>query len=161
MSTLVKKTGILALAAILVVLMAVPLSAAGAQVTKGSFEPFAAGTGDANYGDVEGKARMIRTASGRTIVEVTVSGLVPGETYGSHVHNQACANGDAGGHYSFGFSVRGGALDGSEIWPGPFTANAAGQAVGWTMVGATAGSTAVSVVIHAPGGAKIACADLG
>ncbi len=161
MSTLVKKTGILAVAAILVVLMAAPLSAAGAQVTKGSFDPFAAGTGDADYGDVEGEARMIRTASGRTIVEVRASGLVPGETYGSHVHKQACDDGDAGGHYSFGFSVRGGALDGSEIWPGPFTANASGQAAGWTMVGATAGSTAVSVVIHAPGGAKIACADLG
>jgi len=25
----------------------------------------------------------------------------------------------------------------------------------------TAGATAVSVVVHAPGGAKIACADLG
>lgn len=165
MNTLVKKTGILAVAAMLVVLMAAPLSAAGAQVTKGSFEPFAAGTGDADYGDVAGKARMIRTASGRTIVEVTVSGLVPGETYGSHVHNQACDDGDAGGHYSFGFPVPGGAFDdGSEIWPGPFTANAAGRAVGWTMVGATAGSTAVSVVIHAPASssnAKIACADLG
>jgi hypothetical protein len=161
MNTLVKKTGTLAVAAMLVVLMAAPLSASGAQVTKGSFEPFAAGIGDANYGDVDGRARMIRTGSGKTIVEVTVSGLVPGQTYGSHVHNQACDNGDAGGHYSFGFAVRGGALDGSEIWPGPFTANAAGQAVGWTVVGATAGTTAVSVVIHAPGGAKIACADLG
>ncbi len=161
MSTLVKKTGTLAIAALLVVLMAAPLSAAGAQVTKGSFESFAAGTGDADYGDVEGKARMIRTASGKTVVEVTASGLVPGETYGSHVHNQACDNGDAGGHYSFGFAVRGGALDGTEIWPGPFTADASGQAVGWTIVGATAGLDAVSVVIHAPSGAKIACADLG
>lgn len=161
MNTLVKKTGTLAVAALLVVLMAAPLSAAEAQVTKGSFEPFAAGAGDVDYGDVDGMARMIRTASGKTIVEVTVSGLVPGQTYGSHVHNQACDSGDAGGHYSFGFTVRGGALDGSEIWPGPFTANAAGQASGWTVVGATAGATAVSVVIHAPGGAKIACADLG
>jgi hypothetical protein len=161
MNNLVKKTGTLAVAAMLVVLMAAPLSAVAAQVTKGSFEPFAAGIGDADYGDVEGRARMIRTASGKTIVEVNASGLVPGETYGSHVHKQACDDGDAGGHYSFGFTVRGGALDGSEIWPGPFTANTAGQAVGWTVVGATAGTTAVSVVIHAPGGAKIACADLG
>ena len=161
MNSLVKKTGSLAVAAILVVLMAAPLSARGAEVTKGSLESFAAGTGHADYGDVEGKATMIRTASGKTIVVVTARGLTPGETYGSHVHKQACDNGDAGGHYSFGFAVPGGALDGSEIWPGPFTANAAGYGVGWTVVGDTAGTDAVSVVIHAPGGAKIACADLG
>ena len=161
MNSLVKKTGTLAIAAMLVVLMAAPLSAQGAEVTKGSLESFAAGTGHADYGDVEGKATMIRTASGETIVVVTASGLTPGETYGSHVHKQACDDGDGGGHYSFGFGVPGGALDGSEIWPGPFTANVAGHVVGWTVVGATAGSTAVSVVIHAPGGAKIACADLG
>jgi hypothetical protein len=161
MNSLVKKTGTLALAAMLLALMAAPLSALVAEVTKGSLESFAAGTGHADYGDVEGKATMIRTASGETIVVVTASGLTPGETYGSHVHKQACDEGDAGGHFSFGFGVPGGALDGSEIWPGPFTANAAGQAVGRTVVGATAGPTAVAVVIHAPSGAKIACADLG
>jgi hypothetical protein len=161
MNFLVKKTGTLAVAAMLLALMAAPLSALVAEVTKGSLESFAAGTGHADYGDVEGKATMIRTASGETIVVVTASGLTPGETYGSHVHKQACDEGDAGGHFSFGFGVPGGALDGSEIWPGPFTANAAGQAVGRTVVGATAGPTAVAVVIHAPSGAKIACADLG
>jgi len=164
MNSLVKKTGTLAVAAMLVVLMAAPLSAQGAEVTKGPLESFAAGTGHPDYGDIEGKATMIRTASGETIVVVTVRGLTPGETYGSHVHNAPCDNGDAGGHYSFGFAVPGGAtVDGSEIWPGPFTANAAGHAVGRTVVGATAGPTAVAVVIHAPGspGAKIACADLG
>jgi len=162
MNSLVKKTGTLAVAAMLVVLMAAPLSAQGAEVTKGSLESFAAGTGDVAYGDIEGKATMIRTAAGETIVVVTVRGLIPGETYGSHVHEAPC-DGGAGGHYSFGDVVPGGALDGSEIWPGPFTANAAGHAVGWTIVGATAEPTAVSVVIHAPGspGAKIACADLG
>jgi hypothetical protein len=103
---------------------------------------------------------MIRTASGETIVIMAATGLTPGLTYGSHVHNQACNVGNAGGHYSFGFPVPGGALDGSEIWPGPFTANSGGNALGRTMVGATAGPGAVSVVIHAPGGAKIACADL-
>lgn len=160
MNSLVKTGGTLALAAMLVLLIATPLLAQGAEVTSGSLESFAAGTGHADYGDVEGKATMIRTASGETIVVVTARGLTPGETYGSHVHNQACGNGDAGGHYSFGSAVPGGALDGSEIWPGPFTANASGRVVGWTMVGDTAGATAVAVVIHAPNGAKIACADL-
>ena len=160
MKSLVEKTGTLAVAAVLVVLMAAPLSASGAAVTKGTFESFAAGSGHVAYDDIEGNARMIRTATGETIVVVTAKGLVAGETYGSHVHNQACSDGDAGGHYSFGHVVPGGALDGSEIWPGPFTANANGNAVGRTLVGATAGPTAVSVVIHAPGGAKIACANL-
>lgn len=162
MNALVKKTGTLAVAAALVVLMAAPLSAQGARVTTGSLEVFADGVGHPDYGAVEGKVTMVRTASGATIVVVIASGLVPGKTYGSHVHQQSCDNGSAGGHYSFGFAVPGGASDdGSEIWPGPFTANSAGRAVGSTVVGATAGSSAAAVVIHAPGGAKIACADLG
>lgn len=156
----IRLTGTLAMAAVTVMLMAAPIMARGAEVTKGSLESFAAGTGHVDYGDVEGNATMIRTASGETIVVVTARGLTPGETYGSHVHKQACDDGDAGGHYSFGFTVPGGALDGSEIWPGPFTANGAGHVVGKTVVGDTAGAGAVSVVIHAPGGAKIACADL-
>ena len=104
---------------------------------------------------------MVRTGSGSTVVNVHVTGLIPGATYGSHVHNQACTDGDAGGHYSFGVSVPGGAHpSGSEIWPGPFSATQGGTASGHTAVGATAGPEAVSVVIHAPDGSKIACADL-
>jgi hypothetical protein len=159
-NTLIRKAGLLAVAAMLVVLMAAPAFARGTEVTRGSFGSFAGGTGHVDYGDISGHASMIRTASDKTVVVVTVSGLTPGETYGSHVHKQACDDGDAGGHYSFGFAVPGGALDGSEIWPGPFTANAAGRAVGTAVVGAVAGTEAVSVVIHAPGGAKVACADL-
>ena len=135
-----------------VVLLATSASAGGAEVTSGDFG------GIGSY-DVDGRAQMVRTPSGKTIVSVVVSGLVPGAIYGSHVHKQACAAGDAGGHYSFGHAVPGGALDGSEIWPGPFTANAAGRAVGWTSVGDIAGDDAVSVVVHA-GVTKIACADL-
>lgn len=102
---------------------------------------------------------MVR-AHGQTLVIVRVSGLVAGATYGSHVHDRACDDGAAGGHYRFGHPVRGGALDGSEIWPGPFTANGRGLARGRTIVGATAGPEARSVVVHAPTGHKIACADL-
>jgi len=160
MDAFAKKSGILAAATMMVVVMATPVLAWEAEVTQGSFQSFAAGAGDPNYTDVAGQATMIRTASGATIVVVNVTGLAPGETYGSHVHRLPCADGDAGGHYSFGFPVPGGALDGSEIWPGPFTANPAGHAVGKAVVEATAGPTAVSVVIHAPGGAKVACADL-
>ena len=48
----------------------------------------------------------------------------------------------------------------NEIWPGPFTTNEAGIGNSNTIAERTAGSTAVSVVVHAPGGTKIACADL-
>jgi len=144
--------------AMAVVLMAVPASAGGATVARGSFQTFADGPG-LGY-DVDGIASMVRTASGKTLVSVNVTGLTPGATYGSHVHNQACANGNAGGHYRFDEPVVGGALDGFEIWPGPFTANPAGNANGKTTVFATAGADALSVVIHAPTGQKIACADL-
>jgi Cu-Zn family superoxide dismutase len=139
-------------------LFALPVAAASGTVTSGSLAPFAAGIG--TYDSITGSARMIRTTTGETRVVVRVSGLVPGETYGSHVHAQACADGDAGSHYHFDAPVRGGALDGTEIWPGPFTANASGEAFGQTVVGAIAGPTAVSVVIHSSTSAKIACADL-
>lgn len=154
-----RKATVIVAAAMAAVMLAAPAGADGAMVTRGDIEPFAAGPG-LGYGGVSGSAQMIRTASGTTIVSVQVTGLVTAATYGSHVHKQACADGDAGGHYSFGFAVPGGALDGSEIWPGPMVANPAGHASGWTTVGATAGPTAVSVVIHGPTGAKIACADL-
>jgi len=142
------------------IVLAVPALAGGAQVTRGDLAVFADGSG-LGYSDVTGRVQMVRTGDGKTIVTVQVAGLTPGATYGSHVHNQSCAAGSAGGHYSFGYPVEGGAGPGdSEIWPGPFTANAAGHANGMAVVDETAGVTAVSVVIHAPGGQKVACADL-
>jgi hypothetical protein len=130
--------------------------AGGATVTRGEFLPFATGIGL----PISGHAIMIRTADGRTIVSVQLQGLTAGATYGSHVHKQACADGDADGHYRF--DPAGAAVPPNEIWPGPFTANEAGIAIGNTIADGTAGPTAVSVVVHAPvTGAKIACADLG
>lgn len=153
-------TVVLAAATLVAVAFAVPAFAGGAQVTRGDLTVFADGPG-LGYSDVAGRVQMVRTSDGKTIVSVQVAGLTPEATYGSHVHNQSCADGNAGGHYSFGHPVVGGADPGnSEIWPGPFTANAAGHANGKATVGETAGVTAVSVVIHAPGGQKIACADL-
>lgn len=132
-----------------------PSALGAAVVTRGDFSAF-------NGGDpgISGRAQMVRTADGRTIVSIHVEGLVAGSTYGSHVHAQACEIGNAGGHYKF--DPAGAGTPPNEIWPGPFTANEAGVGNADTIAEGTAGAAAVSVVIHAPApsNAKIACANL-
>jgi hypothetical protein len=128
--------------------------AAGSTVTRGDLAAFATGIGQ----PITGRAQMVRTADGRTIVSVHVEGLAANTTYGSHIHQQPCAVGEADGHYKF--DPAGPATPPNEIWPG-FTTNDAGVGNGNATVSGTAGGNAVSVVVHAPGGAKIACADLG
>jgi hypothetical protein len=136
--------------------LAMPTAAGGARVTRGTFHEFSANTSL----DISGHAVMVRTADGRTFVSVHAEGLLGDTTYGSHVHKQACADNLAGGHYQF---VAGTGPDyvnaANEIWPG-FTTDADGVGNGKARNDGTAGETAVSVVIHAPGGVKIACADL-
>jgi hypothetical protein len=130
-----------------------PNALAAATVTRGDFHEFN------GYGStITGRAQMVRTADGKTIVSIHVEGLTAGVTYASHVHAAACAAGLADGHYKF--DPAGAAAPPNEIWPGPITANGGGIGNGGTIAVGTAGGTAVSVVIHAPGGAKIACADL-
>jgi hypothetical protein len=129
------------------------VGASTATVTRGDVHAFAAGAGL----EITGNAQMIRTADGKTIVTVHVEGLAANTAYGSHVHQQACAVGEADGHFKF--DPAGPATPPNEIWPA-FTTNAAGKGNGFASVSGTAGPNAVSVVIHAPGGAKIACADL-
>ena len=142
------------LAAALLIVALVPSAAAdAAEVTRGDVRAFAAGVGM----ELSGRAQMVRTADGKTIVTVHVTGLSPDTTYGAHVHQAACGVGNADGHYKF--DPAGPATPPNEIWPG-FSTNAAGVGNGRATVEGTAGPTAVSVVIHAPGGAKIACADL-
>ncbi len=128
--------------------------AGGATVTRGDISAFATAAGQS----ITGRAQMVRAADGKTIVSVHVVGLAANTTYGSHVHQQPCAVGEADGHYKF--DPAGPATPPNEIWPA-FTTNDAGVGNGNATVDWTAGATAVSVVVHAPGGAKIACADLG
>jgi hypothetical protein len=127
--------------------------ALGAVVTRGEIHAFATGSGL----PITGRAQMIRTADGKTIVNVHVEGLAANTTYGSHVHQLPCGTSDADGHYKH--DPAGPATPPNEIWPG-FTTNASGVGNGDATVDWIAGATAVSVVVHAPGGAKIACADL-
>ncbi|TMQ68139.1 MAG: superoxide dismutase family protein [Candidatus Eisenbacteria bacterium] len=142
-----------AAAATLALAAAVPAQADGATVTSGDVHAFATSSDPA----ITGRATMVRTADGKTIVTIHAEGLLANTTYGSHVHLQACANGNAGGHYRF--DPAGPAAPPNEIHLG-FTTNEAGVGLGRAVVDATAGPTAMAVVIHAPGGAKIACADL-
>ena len=139
-----------------------------ASVLAAAFAPSALGAASVTRGDVHefngygstitGHAQMVRTADGKTIVSLHVEGLVAGVTYASHVHAAACGTGLADGHYRF--DPAGAASPPNEIRPGPFSANDAGIGNADTIAEGTAGPTAVSVVIHAPGGTKIACADL-
>lgn len=139
----------------LLAMTSVPAAAAdSATVTRGDFHAFAAGAGL----DISGRAQMVRTADGTTTVTIHLEGLAGTTTYGSHVHKQACASGDADGHYRL--DLAGPAAPPNEIWPGPFTTTASGIGNGNVTVAYAAGPDAVSVVVHAPGGAKVACADL-
>ena len=137
----------------LALLLAPSVLALGATVTRGDVHAFATGTGQS----ITGRAQMVRTPNGKTIVSVHVEGLAPNTTYGSHVHQLPCGTSEADGHYKN--DPAGPAAPPNEIWPG-FTTNVAGVGNGDATVGWTAGATAVSVVVHAPGGAKIACANL-
>lgn len=140
-------------AAALAVASAPGASAGSAVVTRGDFHAFAAGAGLG----ITGRAQMVRTADGKTTVTVHLEGLAASTAYGSHVHQLPCGTSDADGHYKY--DPAGPAAPPNEIWPA-FTTNEAGVGNGNATVDWTAGQTAVSVVVHAPGGAKIACADL-
>lgn len=137
----------------LALLFAPSVLALGATVTRGEMHAFAAGSGQ----PITGRAQMLRTPDGKTIVSVHVEGLAANTAYGSHVHQLPCGSSEADGHYKH--DPAGPAAPPNEIWPG-FTTNAAGVGNGDATVDWVAGATAVSVVVHAPGGAKIACADL-
>jgi hypothetical protein len=144
------------LGAVAALVLVLPAAAGGATVTRGAFQKFAAGTLD-----VSGHAVMVRTADGRTFVFVHVRGLAPNTAYASHVHDQACNDGLADGHYQHaGTAVN----DDNEIWPS-FTTDAAGIGNGNARNDWTARTEARSVVVHTVDASgtpilKIACADL-
>ena len=152
--------GVGAMVAIPVLLIQLsPAGSTGSQITRGEFEVFGAGTGDARFEHLQGHAQMVRAADGKTIVKVEVTGLVPDTAYPVHVHAAPCDVGEGDGHFKFEPL---GPVDAyNELWPA-FTTNAAGAGTGMAVADRTAGANAVSVVIHSPGSPapKVACADL-
>ena len=126
------------------------------ETTKGS---------DLGY-DIRGSAKMAVSSAG-TAVTVHVAGLDP-KIYGSHLHNGTCASG-GGGHYQ---DVAGPLITPpNELWLHAIgsglvpnaggVAHGSGSATWQARVSSTVLTNALSVVVHEPGGARIACADLG
>lgn len=149
------RIGVYLVVGIMILAFAFPTLASGGEVTIGNFNTYASGF-DLGY-DISGRAHMTRTADGQTIVSVHADGLLPNTSYGVHVHNLPCDVSNGGGHYQ---DVVGGSVDAvNEIWP-LFTTNAAGVGNGYAANDFSARPEAQAVVIHAPGGARIACADL-
>ena len=165
MGKLLRKVALVAgVSAVFLAASVLPASASSGNAVRGDFHAF--GTGLSAYPDLSGHAQLVRTSDGKTIVAVHVAGLVSGLAYPSHVHAKACGalNADgsaalAGGHYKIDTSIAA-TVASNEIWPGPITADADGVANGKAKVEHSARADAVSVVIHAPDGVKIGCADL-
>ena len=107
------------------------------------------------YGNVAGEAALARHDAGTTVT-VDLDHLVPDVDYIVHVHTGACADG-GGPHYRHD-------VDGSDMPPNElhlaFTAQADGSGFMTVENDRVANRDAASVVIHAVGGDKIACADL-
>lgn len=89
--------GVALLALALALALAWPAGAEGSQVTHGALHAYAAGL--ARGYAITGHAVMTRAGSYKTLVCVHASGLAPNTTYGVHVHNRACGDSNAGGHY--------------------------------------------------------------
>ena len=143
--------------------LAGPVSAGPAESFHGVFNETAAAQLD-GY-DLHGSAKMT-VRSDHTAVKVNIAGLDAHNTYTSHLHNGTCAHG-GGSHYQ---NVEGGAVTPpNELWVTTNGTNLApnngGVAHGrghasWAARTSSAETNALSVVVHAAGGARIACADL-
>lgn len=129
-------------------------TAAGVETVKGKLSEFSAGI-TAGY-DIWGPARLKRGADW-TSLKVNVKGLAPNTTYASHLHSQACADGDGGGHYMN--DSLGAAAPPNELWL-TLETNAAGRAKDSSTAPWRVLDGARSVVIHDTDGSRIACADL-
>lgn len=152
----------------LLVSTASPVAAAGNQSLHGTFRETADG---ARLGyNISGSAKLT-ISSDTSTAKVNVAGLDESKTYGSHLHNGTCASG-GGGHYQNVVSTTA-VVPPNELWlsstanpKGGLVPNNGGVAHGdgsspWAArTDSLTLTNARSIVVHAPGGARIACADL-
>ena len=124
--------------------------------------------------DVRGTAQLVRVG-GHTFAQVRVTGLQPGQTYASHLHEGTCGD-PTSAHYRN--DPAGVAGPPNELWPSSnpddpaagLTADANGVAEGLAVSDWTARPTARAIWIHAPEDpnappgshqhTRIGCADL-
>jgi hypothetical protein len=143
------------------------LKVACADLTYSGFENYVSGGNlttlvteqDAGVPELEGSAAMTRSLDGTTTVELRLEGLVPAADYGVHVHDMPCWLNSGGGHYKADESVSAAAEE-NEIWLN-VTSDENGEAEKSVSVPFLARPEAQAVVVHAPGGARVGCIDLG
>ncbi len=121
-------------------------------IAGGGFRPF-------DGYEARGRAHLVRTLEGQTVVELHIEGLDPDTDYPTHLHRFPCEVMDGGGHYQI---EPGGPVDDvNEIWPA-FTSDADGVGQASLTVDHRVRGDAQAVVVHDPnaGNARLACASL-
>jgi hypothetical protein len=128
---------------------------AGASLARGEFVLM--DTRPAGYDDVAGTAVIARHTAGTTVT-TELTGLEPNVEYISHVHAQACADGNAGDHYQF--EIGGATTPPNEIHLA-FTSDNDGNGFMTAENAQIAGVDAVSFVVHPAEfiDNKVACVD--
>ena len=128
---------------------------AGASLARGKFVLM--DTRPAGYDDVAGTAVIARHTAGTTVT-TELTGLEPNVEYISHVHAQACADGNAGDHYQF--EIGGATTPPNEIHLA-FTSDNDGNGFMTAENAQIAGVDAVSFVVHPAEfiDNKVACVD--
>ncbi len=108
--------------------------------------------------DIGGRLTSAVKGNNSSDVAVFVSGLTPGLTYNTHVHNRPCGVG-GGDHYKID-ALNPTTAQNNELWI-TLVADTAGIAMGSVNVtNHRLRPEAVSYVIHAADGSRIACGDL-
>lgn len=128
---------------------------AGASLARGEF--ILMDTRPAGYDDVAGTAVIARHAAGTTVT-TELTGLEPYVEYISHVHAQACTDGNAGAHYQF--EIGGGSTPPNEMHLA-FKSDNEGNGFMTAENAQIAGVDAVSFVVHPAEfiDNKVACVD--
>lgn len=134
---------------------ATPADEVDGAVTTGSFTVL--DTAPPGSDSVTGRAWLAQNVDGTTVT-IRLEGLVPGESYVSHLHQQRCEVDNAGDHFKFD-------PDGSDVPPNEvhlgFVADEDGAGTATVTNDQEVGDGAPAIVVH-PADAmdnKLACAD--